>query len=510
MQEFTDYELAQKDYRQARKTYEAQEANLNAFKNRYSPDPLGYRKRINDICSGSLDSFLQHPIHFPISEARRERHTYICGGTGSGKSEMMKTLTHHCLTKETDAAIIVFDPHGDLGHQVARFQENEKDDRVILIDPALSETHSPILNPFDVEQDLTSRQLDAAQQEITEQLGAVLGDGAQLSANMEVVLAPCIATLLRKPGATIADLQRFMNDERNNDLMQYAFAHLDNPSQVEFLKREFFIARKETKEAIRTRLQILLNSTVFRNLLVGESTINLEKAIEARKLIIFNVSRASCGKTTALAIGRLIMAQLLGIAARRGMMNEAERKQCAAIHLFVDESQNYSTTTVREILDEARKFKLYLTLANQYIGQFTDNLMRDSVEQNTLIKLTGLQTSEKTKNLMAKISGVEPDVLATLGQGKFVVKIGELPAYTIQNGDDLIDNRHGMEESSWQQLIQAQLNRYYRSINQDDPPVSPLPRKETEPQSSSPSRRPRRNISTVGPKYPINLPKSCQ
>ncbi|MEM6820328.1 MAG: DUF87 domain-containing protein [Verrucomicrobiota bacterium] len=499
----TDYHLAQDAFHQAREDYETKLKEGNAFRNQFSDDASGYRKYVDQVSSSDLSSFLASPKLIPVREDRRQRHSYVCGGTGSGKSEILKTIIHHYLTRDPNSAIVILDPHGDLGEQVARFKENASRDRLVFIDPGLSESRTPTLNPFDVPEDLTSRELDTAQQEITEQLGSILGEDTQLSANMEVVLAPCIATLLRRPHSTFTDLQRFMFDERNHDLMQFAFRHLENPAHIDFLKQEFHTTRQETKQAIRTRLQILLNSTVFRNFLNGPSTLDFEAALESKKLIIFNVSRASCGKSTALAIGRLIMAQLMGIAARRGMFSDKARAACSPIHLFVDESQHYCTSTVKEILDESRKFKLYLTLANQYIGQFENSQIRESVEQNTMIKLTGLMSSEKAKQLMAKVIGTKPEQLATLGQGQFFVRLGELPGFLLRNRSDLIDYHHSVDDEQWELMKESQSASYYRDI----PTESIQAVREDGLLHVNQTEDPQGDAMATGPKYPLNPPK---
>ena len=140
---------------------------------------------------------------------------------------------------------------------------------------------------------------------------------------------------------------------------------------------------------------------------------------------MFDVSRAAWGRTIALAAGRLLMARIFGIAALRGRLSDEQRQQCVPIHLIIDESQHYCTSTAQQILKEARKFRLHLTLANQRLDDFKADFARD-IEDNTLIKLVGRQDSPRSKARMAALCGAEdlPELAGKISaQGRSVAAI---------------------------------------------------------------------------------------
>ena len=362
-EKLAEYHLRQNRFVRDLERYEADRKQHDEFVSRYSKDAEGYRAYVDGILQGELNRFLEHPVFIPIAENRRYRHTYICGGTGSGKSVMQEAIIHHYIEKR-DCAVVVLDPHGELVEGIAKFPMFADRNQLAYIDPSLSSEHTPTLNPFDVPHDASPRDLDVQRQQLLAAFGAVLGDGSGFTDQMKAILSPCITTLLRKPGASISDLKRFMDDEGNADLVETAQSVLTNPEDVHFMERHFgTTAYDATKKGILTRLHNLLTSEVFRNFLVGKSTFQLESLLEQKKTILFNLKDASAsGQDSAFnAIGRFIIARLIGIVFRRSP---------APIHFFLDEAHNYSTPAISKILTEARKFGLYLTLSNQSVSQF--------------------------------------------------------------------------------------------------------------------------------------------
>lgn len=463
LQRSAAYHVAFEQYRRARNAYEAWQRALDAFVNRYTANTTGYIRFVDDQANGTLGRFLSTPQRLPILEAQRRRHTLVVGASGSGKSELLKGVAWHYLTKNTDSALVIIDPHGDLALDVARFRENLTGDRLVFIDLGMSDDHTAVINPFEVG-DLSDREYDVAKQELIGQLGSVLGERAELSSTMEAVISPCIATLLRMPGATIADLRDFLDEERNERLLEFAFANLSNAQQIDFLRRDFANTRNDTRLALKTKLQLLLDSDVFRNFLVGRSTLDLEREIEAKKLIIFSLSTAGAGESVAPAIGRLVMARLMGIASRRALLSPEERQACAPIHCIVDEAQNVVSPSMKKVLDQARKFRLHLTLANQYLGQISDLEVKSSIEQNCAIKLIGLQNQEATRVHMAKLAGTTAEKIGSLATGEFFVKIGAFPGYTLHNDTHLLGGANSMSDENWDRIKADQLARFYRPI----------------------------------------------
>jgi hypothetical protein len=129
--------------------YEKQKAEQETLR-KYPPDLVGYGSYIQDSFPFVIPFlFRRHLI--PVGENHRQKHTYITGGSGSGKSEVIKSFLWHYLTRNTYSGLVLIDPHGTLSEQVAMFKPNAENERLIYIDPAIDHKHFPCLNPFDIE-----------------------------------------------------------------------------------------------------------------------------------------------------------------------------------------------------------------------------------------------------------------------------------------------------------------------------------------------------------------------
>ena len=440
----------------------------------YGADQVGYIRYMLDQLPEARD-FFETPQPFYFDEERRITHTYVIGGTGSGKSEVMKTLIHHYLTRNIDTALVLIDPHGKFAREVAQFQENAHNDRLMFIAPTLEKGYTPVFNPFDIPEGSTPEDIDVLSQELLSAFQEIL-KSAELTAQMITILKPCISTLLHKPNATILDLQLFMDENRNGELIEYGIRHLENPSDVDFLRHDF--QRKTyspTRQSIRTKIQSLVGSLAFRRFLVGKSTFSLVDAIEQKKLMIFSLYR-NVGKETSDAMGRLILSQLQGIAMQREKFSEdpeALEKE-VPIHAIVDECQHYITPSIETILVEARKYKLYLTLANQNFGQIKDTELKSAIRGNTHLKIIGAQTDPPTLNMIEQTTGANPEEIKALSQGKYHIKAGmKIESMIVQNGADLLDTNHSMTPDQWETVKQGQIKRYYRSLTCDSEGIAP-------------------------------------
>lgn len=244
-------------------------------------------------------------------------------------------------------SIGILEPHGDLAQEILAFSVNSKRyrSRVIYVNPTIhkllgnNEIYSPVINPFDLPfKDEDS--IDAFAQEITNAFKEMIkkpkasDDG--ISRNMDALLKPCIATLLRKEDADLRDLKRFMSSN-NEDLLELGRTSPD-PEHRDFFINGFMNEQYNiTKNSLYIKLQSLLNSPIFRRLVVGKSTINLSKALNSGKIVIFDIAK-SRGRSTASDFGKLMLAYIQAIALRRQDIPKHRRRQ---IYLFIDEVSNY-------------------------------------------------------------------------------------------------------------------------------------------------------------------------
>lgn len=381
-----------------------------------------------------------------------DSHWYILASTRSGKSEFIK-LVYIRLALNADGSIVIFDPHGDLARQCAKLHNDKKD--IIYIDPTLKMDFAPTINPFRLKKrDETTIAIVA--QELIVALESIIG--TDFTPNMEVLLTPLIYTLLRKGDSGVDELSRFLDDNANEDLIAEA---LKSPikAHVDFIKNQFSKAKfTRTKDALSTKLQILLNNPTFSNFITGESTINLEKAINNKKIIIFRLPKGKMKKTLEPA-AKLIMALIQGIVFKRSDLPEHLRPKT---YLICDEYQNFFSQMSDEILSESAKNNLFILGAHQYLSQL-DNKSKDGLMSGANIKIVG-KNSNKDLKAMAEEIEVDIQSLKSLKQGEFYIKIGSNLALKIATTDKFLGNSGSIDKQSWKQVLKYQRKKYYKKI----------------------------------------------
>ncbi|PHS69451.1 MAG: hypothetical protein COB22_08790 [Cycloclasticus sp.] len=425
----------------------------------YTPDPVGHLNYLAHLDPKFFEKILQVALPVRLQEEDRKRHTYVVGGTGSGKSELLKLMVHNYVTQPDYGATVIIDPHGDLVEEIAKWKEFTGSDQLIYVDPHLHKGSIPTINPLDAT-DTTAEEREVIAQQIVGVFEQLLkgSAGASLSVNMRTLLLPCLLVLMDdKKDCTLADLQTFLNDDHNSELVALG-KKSKRKAIARFFQREFgdklFTI---TKQSVRTKLQSLFNTGVFYEMVNGKSTINLKEAIEKKKTILFNLAKGVIGTEASEALGRLIIANLQGIAIRR--QNIAPEKR-TPVHLFVDECQNYIGESTITILEEARKYKLYLTLAQQIAGRGMSTEVRTVVLNNTNVKFAG-RTAEDPR--IAKLLGIELTDVQNLKVGDFYCKAGNSPTFLLQADTRVLGNTNAVAAKKWTTTLNSQ-KQYYRTI----------------------------------------------
>lgn len=371
-----------------------------------------------------------------------EKHAYISGQIGSGKSELMKTIFYHLQqhTFEPDkkASLILLDPHGDLAEEVLAFDLNkEQQERIIFIDP-LEPEFKAIINPFDMDsEDLNS--IVVRTEQLVNAFDEIIQD-ADLTPTMKSFLPPCISTLLQTPNTTLKDLKNFIEDTNKSNL-----ATLGKRNTIR-AHRDFFITEhyknkifSRTKSSILNRINTILGKHFFEKLLIGKSTISLQQEIENGKIIIFRFSPNMADEASDYA-GRLIIASILGIAKARSALDKRLR---VPTYLFIDEFQNYISDSLRVILSQARKWNLRLILANQHIEQIENKDIRNEILTNTGVKILGQFHTQTSSSIISnmdiqKIYKREENDITGLGQYEFYIKVGISPTRRFKASSKLV------------------------------------------------------------------------
>lgn len=400
-------------------------------------DELDYQKLLFTALP-SLKTLFFSPKPVPIPISALNRHALLTGRTGSGKTEFMKAIFYQLMYRshqKQQHALILLDPHGDLCEEILAFRLNlQKSERVWYIDPQFEKGKIPCINPFwqrvadPMMIDLLSQQWAKTFSELIPETG--------MSLQMETLLKPCLAVLFAKGNCGLSDLQLFMDDNRNEKWVE-----LGKKSKFPTYRHFFetaFLSKKyaPTKLAIYTRLQHLQNNYIFYHMMNGASNFDLKKGMQEGKVILFNLSKGKLGEDTSKALGRFISATLLSIALQRAFEKESSRKPC---YLFIDEAQNFVSSSFETFFSESRKYKLHLIVGTQSVGQLPLSL-KDMVLNNTAVKLAGINGLPALKAQAGDL-GVSYAAMQKLLPFEFWLKHDNFPAIKIKSPNFLLKNK---------------------------------------------------------------------
>lgn len=325
---------------------------------------------------------------FGIKNQDRAHHIYILGKSGGGKSSLLNLLMLSDIKQSQGFALI--DPHGDLAHDVINYLPSESFDRLIYFSPGITE-YPYGFNPLEI--------TDPAEiPSITSEVIGVLRRTFAQSwrPRMEHILRFSLLALLESPEPTMLGLPRMLTDK---DYRAWVVSHVKDSVVRQFWQNEFdnwndFLTNETTVPLLNKVGQFIANP-ILRNIL-GQyhSSFNIREIMDQGKILIIDLSRGKLGDDNATLLGSLLITKFQVAAMSRGSLSKEKR---LPFHLYVDEFQNFSTESFATILSEARKYGLYLTVANQYIGQINPKV-KDAIIGNvgTLISFaTGSQDAEE-------------------------------------------------------------------------------------------------------------------
>jgi len=309
---------------------------------------------------------------FGIKPVDRRRHIYVIGKTGMGKSTLLENMIYSDI--HAGKGVGVIDPHGDLADSVLSFVPASRTNDVMLIDPA------------DAEYAVSFNMLENVNPALNSIIcSGLVGIFKKIYADswgprLEHILRNTILALLEYPGTTMLGILRILQDA---DYRRKVVKKIEDPVVKSFWLNEFEMMqdknRVEAISPIQNKVGQFLSSTVIRNI-VGQvkSSIDLRFAMDKGKIVIINLSKGKIGEDNSSLLGAMFITKFQLDAMSRANVPESERRD---FYLYVDEFQNFATDSFATILSEARKYKLNLTMANQYIAQMPDEV-RDAVFGN--------------------------------------------------------------------------------------------------------------------------------
>jgi hypothetical protein len=385
------------------------------------------------------------PSHLPKRMGKGGQNIYITGATWMGKSELMKRLAYMYMNIPW-ISLVIIDPHGDLSKEIMslRITRREKD-RLIYLDPFLSKNSTRVINPFEI-YDRDENGIGLFTQELVGVFKELLP--SHLTLQMEAILTPCIATLLRSATGSLSELQRFMDDARNHDLLVQG-SRSPNPNHATFFQQAFRKPEyRVTKQSIYTRIQSLLNHMAFHRLTDGKSTVNLRQCVDKGKIILLNLSQGRMWAEMSSTVGKFIIAQLTGIAMRRSDKPIFLR---TPTYLLVDEFHNYMTGSISKILAETRKYGLHLVASHQSLSQLSSKWLKDSMLGNSHVKLVG-GNSPTTLSTLAKEMGIPLAQLQSINKFEFMAQSGNGKPIRMRTNRHLAFRFYQMDKPERQKL----------------------------------------------------------
>lgn len=427
--------------------------NSHSFKYTLEDIELKEQETINDnmLINTILDPF-EDSFDSLIPLEERYQHTYITGKSDSGKSELLKTLIYRDILR-ADGSIILIEPHSDFSNEIVRLVPTKE--RLIFVDPTLDANYTPTINLFDLE-DRTENNIAKMTQVISSIIKDINSED-KLTGTMVSMLENCISVLLREDGGDFFELNRFMNDKRNNDLVKRG-KNSPNPLEREFFTDEFEDL-KSTKDALKRRIKKLLSEPLFANLINGKDTVNLEKNMNTKgKVIIFKIPKDDM-QNSYKYYGRFLTELIKIIALKRAKLPEESRVHT---HLYIDEAHNFITSAISTILKETRKFKLFLTFSNQVISDIKETSLKEILLTSN-VKIMGNNSNE---TLQAINKTLQEDIkdLHCLEKGEFYLKVGNNELIKINNTTRLLGYSAAISNEKWQEYEQYQLENYFRPL----------------------------------------------
>lgn len=320
-----------------------------------------------------------------LSDKDRRRHIHIIGQTGVGKSVLQENLAYQDMLDGRGFALV--DPHGDLAEHLLEKVPKERVEDIIYFNP--SDMDNPIgLNMFEFDH---PDQKDFLVQEAIGMLYGLYDPGHTgiVGPRLEHIFRNCALLLMSDPaGGTFVDIPKLLVDDsfRNNKLK-----YVTDQQVLDFWTKEFPASQRSSEAGeviswVIAKFGPFISNDAMRNI-IGQtkSGFDFQDIMNNNKILLVNLSKGKLGDLNSKLLGIVFVMKFQAAAMARAKIPEDERKDFT---LYVDEFQNFATDSFETILSEARKYRLSLVLANQFMTQLKEEL-REAILGNVGTTITG-------------------------------------------------------------------------------------------------------------------------
>jgi hypothetical protein len=312
-------------------------------------------------------TYKNRSVKYGLKRADRRRHMYVIGKTGTGKSTLLANMAINDL--KNDEGMCIIDPHGDLVETLLDYIPARRINDVIYFDPSAPDKTVQI-NLFEGKNVIHRELIASGIISIFQKLY-----GYSWGPRLEYILRNALLTLLTSENSRLSDILELLTNRKFRD--KYV-EKLEDPILKSYWVDEFNKMqdrqRTEAIASILNKVGQFVSSPLIRNVVnAHKSSFDVEDIMDQGKILLVNLSQGKLGEDNATLLGAMMITKIQLAAMGRVYTAEEERKD---FYLYVDEFQNFATESFIKILSEARKYRLNLTLANQYIAQIPEEVQK--------------------------------------------------------------------------------------------------------------------------------------
>ena len=318
----------------------------------------------------------RHTRHeFGIKANDRSKHVYVIGKTGMGKSTLLENMAIQDIRAGNGVAFI--DPHGGTAEKLLEYVPKERIKDVLYIAPF--DTEHPV--SFNIMEDVGADKRHLVVSGLMSVFEKIWEDA--WSARMAYILQNTLLALLECPGTTLLGVNRMYADK---EFRNQVISKITDVSVKSFWVDEYakYTDRytQEATPAIQNKIGQFASNPLIRNIIgQAKSSFNLREIMDQKKIMIVNLAKGRVGESNARLLGSMLITKLYLAAMSRSDEKAHDLAALPAFYLFVDEFQSFADRSFADILSEARKYKLNLTMAHQYIEQMEEEV-REAVFGN--------------------------------------------------------------------------------------------------------------------------------
>ncbi|MBI3443496.1 type IV secretion system DNA-binding domain-containing protein [Candidatus Woesebacteria bacterium] len=310
---------------------------------------------------------IKRPVY--MSNSDRQRHTYIIGKTGTGKSEILKDLIMQDIRE--GKGICFMDPHGDAVEELLALVPPERAEDVIYFRP--SDTERPMgLNLLEAKTEDQKHFVATAVINMMYKLFDPYKTGI-VGPRFEHAVRNAMLTAMYEEGSTFVEVMRILTDARYvQELLPKVTDPIVRRYWTDQIAQTSDFHKSEVLDYITSKFGRFVTNRMIRNI-IGQSTssFNFREVMDQGKILLINLSKGEVGEENSSFLGLILVPRILMAAMSRADVPVEQRRD---FYLYVDEFQNFATPDFAQILSEARKYRLNLTVANQFIGQVDEEV----------------------------------------------------------------------------------------------------------------------------------------